>query len=204
MPNVMAALPNIGGALYKSSLIPFLVPCRKDWLTTSARVPGSNTANIGERKTSTQSEFYTGQNSLIGARAAENVHIIMYQPRRRPNIVQSLLTSVERRRCSNETNTRYPLKFAGVPQSGKPISAANGPKFTILWRHVDDILLFKTIFRLSINALIAKIQPDKAVRWCQDGDFLAMFCEPVFSTSRVQHISDLHSKFTLRPCVEIC
>jgi len=28
MPNVMAALPNIGGALYGSSVIPFLVPRR--------------------------------------------------------------------------------------------------------------------------------------------------------------------------------
>jgi len=28
MPNVMVALPHIGGALYKSSFIPFLVPRR--------------------------------------------------------------------------------------------------------------------------------------------------------------------------------
>jgi len=39
MPNVMAALPNIGGALGESFLIPFLVPCRKVWLTSTARVP---------------------------------------------------------------------------------------------------------------------------------------------------------------------
>ena len=32
MPNVMAAQPSIGGALYKSSVIPFLVPRRKAWL----------------------------------------------------------------------------------------------------------------------------------------------------------------------------
>jgi len=29
--------------------------------------------------------------------------------------------------------------------------------------------------------------------------FLATFLRPVFSVSRVQHISDLHSKFALRP-----
>ena len=29
--------------------------------------------------------------------------------------------------------------------------------------------------------------------------FLATFLRPVFSTSRMQHISDLHSKFALRP-----
>jgi len=36
---------------------------------------------------------------------------------------------------------------------------------------------------------------DKVVRWCPDGDFL----RPVFSASRVQHVSDLHFKFALRP-----
>ena len=35
-PNVMAALPNIGGALYGSSVIPFLEPRRKVWLTPAA------------------------------------------------------------------------------------------------------------------------------------------------------------------------
>ena len=34
--------------------------------------------------------------------------------------------------CSNAAKTRKPLKFAGVPQTGKPISGASGPKFAIL------------------------------------------------------------------------
>ena len=51
MPNVMAAQPNIGGAVCESSVIQFLVPCRKVWLTPAAGVPCSNAANIGERKT---------------------------------------------------------------------------------------------------------------------------------------------------------
>jgi len=33
------------------------------------------------------------------------------------------------------------LKFAGVPQTNERISAASGPKFTILWGHVEEILL---------------------------------------------------------------
>jgi len=33
MPHMMAALPNIGGALCERSIIPFLVPCHKLWLT---------------------------------------------------------------------------------------------------------------------------------------------------------------------------
>ena len=43
--------------------------------------------------------------------------------------------------------------------------------------------------------ILIKIWPDKVVRWCRDGDFL----RPVFAASRVQRISDLHSKFALRP-----
>jgi len=36
MPNVMAAQPNIGGALCEGSVIQFLVPRRKVWLTPGA------------------------------------------------------------------------------------------------------------------------------------------------------------------------
>jgi len=48
MPNVMAAQPNIGGALCDSSVIPFLVPCPKFWLTPADGVPCSDAANIGD------------------------------------------------------------------------------------------------------------------------------------------------------------
>ena len=54
--------------------------------------------------------------------------------------------------------------------------------------------MFNTFFRLSTYALAAKIQPDKFARWRQNGDFL----RPVFSASRVQHISDMRSKLALR------
>jgi len=63
---LMAALSNIGGALCKTSVIPFLVPRRKVWLTPTAGVLCSNAANIGERKTWTQSEFCTWQNAVRG------------------------------------------------------------------------------------------------------------------------------------------
>jgi len=69
MPNVMAAQPNIGGAVCESSVIPFLVPRLKVWLTPTGRVPFSNAANIEERKTWTQSEVCTWQNSVKGAKA---------------------------------------------------------------------------------------------------------------------------------------
>jgi len=43
--------------------------------------------------------------------------------------------------CSNTAKTRKPLKVAGVPQTPETISATSGPKFTILWGHVEEILL---------------------------------------------------------------
>jgi len=33
------------------------------------------------------------------------------------------------------------LKLPGVPQTNETVSAASGPKFTILWGHVEEILL---------------------------------------------------------------
>jgi len=50
------------------------------------------------------------------------------------------------------------LKLAGVPQTNETISAASRPKFTILWGHLEEILLLnKFFFQLSIRALVAKI-----------------------------------------------
>ena len=90
MLNVIATLPNIGGALCKSSVIPFLVRRHKVWLTAAVRVPCSNSPNLEERETWTQSEFCSCQNSVRGNYNPQNVYIV-YQCRRRPNTVQSLV-----------------------------------------------------------------------------------------------------------------
>jgi len=54
---------------------------------------------------------------------------------------QSLANAHYLTAVSNAAKTRKTLKLAGVPQTGKPISADSEPKFTILWGHVGDILL---------------------------------------------------------------
>jgi len=69
MPNVMAALPNIGGPLLNAAV----------WLTPTARVPCSNAANIGERKTWTQSEFCTWQNSVRGKSPRKRIYDVPAQ-----------------------------------------------------------------------------------------------------------------------------
>jgi len=78
MPNVMVALPNVGGALYST------------------------------------------QQSLA------DTHY--YMP------------------CSNAAKMRKQLKFGGVPKTNETISAVSGPKFTILWGHVEDMLLLNKFF----------------------------------------------------------
>ena len=111
------------------------------------------------------------------------------------------LTSTTRVPCSNtaKPRTRNPLRFAGVPQTNERISAASGPKFTILRGHVEDILLLNRFFPIVDTCLscedIARQSCAMAPRW----RFLATFLHRVFPASRVQHVSDLHLKFALRP-----
>jgi len=56
------------------------------------------------------------------------------------------LTPTTRVPCSNAAKTRNPLKLPGVPQTNETIPAASGPKFTILWGDVEEILLQLTSF----------------------------------------------------------
>jgi len=56
------------------------------------------------------------------------------------------LTPTTRVLCSNAAKMRNLLKLPGVPQTNVTISAASGPKFTILWGHVVEILLLNKFF----------------------------------------------------------
>ena len=105
------------------------------------------------------------------------------------------LTPTTKVSCSNAAKTRKPLKFAGVPQTRQQISAVSMPKFTILAGHVEEVLLFNKFFSTVDTCLSSEYiaQQNCAIK---NGDFL----RPVFPASRVQHISDLHSKFALGPC----
>ena len=105
------------------------------------------------------------------------------------------LTPSTRVPCNNAAKTRNPLKFAGVPKlanRSQPLVGRSSPYHEGMWRRYQCLTIF---FRLSTDPLAAKIKPDKVVRWFQNGDFL----RPVFTASRLQHISDMHSKFALRP-----
>jgi len=72
--------------------------------------------------------------------------------------------------CSNAAKTRNQLKCGGVPQSNETISAANGPKFTILRGHLEYILLL--------------IKLCDGVQMAIFGDF---FASCIFSKPRAAH-----------------
>jgi len=91
---------------------------------------------------------------------------------------------------SNAAKTRNPLKYAGVPQTRQQFSAVIGPKFPYyedMWRRYWCLTSF---FRSSLRRYSPK-SCAMVPRW--------RFLRPVFSASRVHHISDMHSKFALRP-----
>ena len=110
-----------------------------------------------------------------------------------------LLTPTTRVPCINAAKTRNPLKLPGVPKTNETIPAASRPKFTILRGHVDEILLLNNFFPIVDTCLSCEDMPRQICgmvpRWRVFGDFFVLY----FSASRAQHVSDLHSKFALRP-----
>ena len=61
---------------------------------------------------------------------------------------------------------------------------------------MGETLLFKNIFPVVDTCLSYEDVADNVVPWCPDGEFFN-FLSPAFPASRVQHISDMHSKFAL-------
>jgi len=100
--------------------------------------------------------------------------------------------------CSNATKKQNPLKLDGVPQTTRPISAASGPKFTILWEHVEEILLLHVFSDCRYVPYLRKYSPTELYHGAQITIF-GNFLRPVLSASRLQHVSDLRLKFVLRP-----
>ena len=102
-----------------------------------------------------------------------------------PNVMAALpnidVPSVQRRKLwltpttrvptSNAVKTPNPLKFAGVPQTNETISAAGRPKFTVLWGHVEEILLLNKFFPIVDTCLSCK---DSRTKLC-DGAQMAIF-----------------------------
>ena len=112
---------------------------------------------------------------------------------------QSLADAQYYMQCSNAAKTRNQLKFVGVPQTRQQISAVSRPKFTILSGHVEEVLLLNKFFPIVDTCLSCEDMTRQSCAMVPRWRFLATFLRPVFAASRVQQVSDLHSKFALRP-----
>jgi len=90
-------------------------------------------------------------------------------------------------------------KFARVPQTRQQISAVgqSSPYYEDMWRRYCCLRRF--FFPIVDTCLSCKdiAGLDKVLEWWRRlfGDFL----RAVFSASRAQHVSEMHSKFTLKP-----
>jgi len=86
--------------------------------------------------------------------------------------------------CSNAAKMRNSLKFALVPQTNETISAASGPKFTILWGHVEEILLLNSFFPIVDMCLSCE---DIARQCCAILSRWRFFAFCIFSEPRAAH-----------------
>jgi len=81
-------------------------------------------------------------------------------------------------------------------QTRQHISAVSRPKFTILRGHVEEVSMFNSF--LPDCRYMPQLRRYSRTK-LYDGAKMSNFLHPVFSASHVQHISDMHFKFTLRP-----
>jgi len=83
--------------------------------------------------------------------------------------------------------TRWNLQ--GCPKlanRSQPLVGRSSPYYDDVWRRYRCLTSF---FQLSIDALAAKIQPDKVGRWCQNGDFFAS-CKGDITTFNSKGVND--------------
>jgi len=101
--------------------------------------------------------------------------------------------SAMQQRCQS----RNPLKLAGVPKlpdRSQPLVGWSSPHCGDMWRGYCCLVIF---FRVSIHFLVA----NSPTNLCDGAQmvFFGDFLRPVFSTSSVMHVLNLHLKFALRP-----
>ena len=83
-----------------------------------------------------------------------------------------------------------------LPDRSQPLVGRTSPYCEDIWRRYCCLTSFFPIVDTCLSCEdIARQSCVMVPRW----RFLATFLHPVFSASRAEHVSDLHSKFALRP-----
>jgi len=83
-----------------------------------------------------------------------------------------------------------------LPDRSQPLVGRSSPYYQDIWRRYCCLTSFFPIVYLCLSCkYIARQSCTMVRRWRLFGDFL----RPAFPASRLQHVSDLHPKFALRP-----
>jgi len=145
-----------------------------------------------------QSEFCIWQNSVRGHEPQKYRYSVPAQETAKHRAkfgwpAVSDITAVTKRRCKTRWNLLGCPKIANRSQ---PLVDRSSPYCEDSWRTYCCLTGFFPIVNTYLSCEdIARQSCAMVRRW----RFFESFLSPVFSASRMQHISDLHSKFTLRP-----
>ena len=87
----------------------------------------------------------------------------------------------------------------GAPISPTDLSRGWTEVHYIVGGHLEEILLFNRFFP-TVDICLSR-EDNSSIKLCDGAQMslFASFLRPVFAASRVQRISDMHSKFALRP-----
>jgi len=85
-----------------------------------------------------------------------------------------------------------------LPDRSQPLVGRSSPYYGTCG-HVEDILLLNKFFPIVDTCLNYEDIDRQSCAMMPGWRFLATFLRPLFSESRMQQVSDLHSKFALRP-----
>jgi len=186
-PNMMATQPIIGGAVCESCVIPFLVIRRKIWLMPTAGVPCSNAANIRERKTWTQSEFCTRQNSIRGKSPQKCIYTAPAQETAKHRAkfgwpVVSDVAAVTKARCKTCWN------FLGCPKlvnRSQPLVGWSSPYCEDMWRRCCCLTGFFSDCRYMPS--LRRYSVIKLCDGAQMANFWQFFGSCIFSEPHAAH-----------------
>ena len=115
-----------------------------------------------------------------------------------PNVMAAL-PNIGSALCSTPCTIRLPRRetrwnlqgYPKLPNRSQPLVGRSSPYYQDMWRRYW-CLTFSPIVDTSLSCKdIARQNCAMVPKW--------RFLRPVFSESRLQHILDMHSKFTLRP-----
>ena len=99
----------------------------------------------------------------------------------------------------NATKTRKPLNLLGCPKLQNLSQPIVGRKFTILWGHVDDILLLNKFFPIADTCLSCEDSARQSCAMVPRWRFLCHFCILYFQRAACSTFQTCNSKFALRP-----